>query len=677
MFKKSKFLACLMACSLFLSQGVYAETAEMAKNSNESSKVVTSDVRYQDDFYNAVNKDWLNNAVIKDGNVSNSAGNEINDRLTEQKKNLINELISEKKNYAANSDEKKIINLYENCMNTEERNKQGVEPIKGILAKIRNIKSLDELNDLDKDNIENPMINIGCGIDLKDATKYALYIEANSLTLGSSDEYTNPSENTAQRKELISNYYVKILTLAGCTEEEAKAKVDNLFKFENMIAPYMMGQEEASKDDDKYNKMYNVVTLDELDKMAPNLKIKDYIKNLNADNAQKIILTEPKWFKALNDIYKSENLQMFKDYIEIKNLASYTLYLSDDFIDAANEVTNQLYGSQGETPKDEIALSIVESCLSMPFSRVYVNKYFDPQIKANVEDMIKNIVSNYKSRIQKLNWMSDTTKANALKKLDNLKIYVGYPNKWEDYSALDIKSYDEGGSLVENIISTDKFYKEKQMKKLNTTVDADKMSCSPLTVDAMYNPQNNSITIPAGILQKPMYDMNASKEQNYGGIGTIIGHEISHAFDNSGCRFDSDGNLADWWTQDDYSKFKEKTQKVRDFYSKIKTDNGDFVNGDLTVGENIADISGVACCLDIVKSMDNPNYKDFFESYATIWRQIATPEYLKNSLQFNVHSPHKVRVNAVLSQFEEFYQTYGITENDKMYVKPEDRLLVW
>lgn len=666
-----------MVCSLFLSQGVYAEAAEMVQNSNESSKVVTSDVRYQDDFYNAVNKDWLNTAVIKDGSVSNSSGDEINDRLTEQKKNLINELISEKKNYAANSDEKKIINLYENCMNTEERNKQGVEPIKGILAKIRNIKSLDELNDLDKDNIENPMINIGCGIDLKDATKYALYIEANSLTLGSSDEYTNPSENTAQRKELISNYYVKILTLAGCTEEEAKAKVDNLFKFENMVAPYMMGQEEASKDDDKYSKMYNVVTLDELDKMAPNLKIKDYIKNLNADNAQKIILTEPKWFKALNDIYKSENLQMFKDYIEIKNLASYTLYLSDDFIDAANEVTNQLYGSQGETPKDEIALSIVESCLSMPFSRVYVNKYFDPQIKANVEDMIKNIVSNYKSRIQKLNWMSDTTKANALKKLDNLKIYVGYPDKWEDYSALDIKSYDEGGSLVENIISADKFYKEKEMKKLNTTVDADKMSCSPLTVDAMYNPQNNSITIPAGILQKPMYDMNASKEQNYGGIGTIIGHEISHAFDNSGCKFDSDGNLVDWWTQDDYSKFKEKTQKVRDFYSKIKTDNGDFVNGDLTVGENIADISGVACCLDILKSMDNPNYKDFFESYATIWRQIATPEYLKNSLQFNVHSPHKIRVNAVLSQFEEFYQTYGITENDKMYVKPEDRLLVW
>lgn len=177
MFKKSKFLACLMVCSLFLSQGVYAEAAEMVQNSNESSKVVTSDVRYQDDFYNSVNKDWLNTAVIKDGSISNSSGDEINDRLTEQKKNLINELISEKKNYAANSDEKKIINLYENCMNTEERNKQGVEPIKGILAKIRNIKSLDELNDLDKDNIENPMINIGCGIDLKDATKYALYIE--------------------------------------------------------------------------------------------------------------------------------------------------------------------------------------------------------------------------------------------------------------------------------------------------------------------------------------------------------------------------------------------------------------------------------------------------------------------------------------------------------------------
>lgn len=666
-----------MACSLFLSQGVYAQAAESVQTSKESSRAVISDVRPQDDYYNSVNKDWLNTAVIKDGSISDSSADEIYERMLEQKKELINELISEKKSYAVNSDEKKIINLYENYMNTEERNKQGIEPIKGMLEKIRNIKSLDELNDLDKDNIANPMISIGCDVDLKDATKYALYIGSSSLTLGSSDEYTNPSESTAQRKELISNYYTKILTLAGCTEEEAKAKVDNLFKFENMVAPYMMGQAEASKDDDKYNKMYNVVTLDELDKMAPNVKIKDYVKNLNADNAQKIILTEPKWFKALNDIYKSENLQMFKDYIEIKNLASYTVYLSDDFMDATNKLSNQLYGAQGETPQDELALSVVESYLSMPFSRVYVNKYFDPQIKANVEDMIKDIVSDYKIRIQKLDWMSDATKANAVKKLDNLRIYVGYPDKWDDYSALDIKSYDEGSSLVENIISIARFYQDKQMKKLNSTVDADEMACSPLTIDAMYNPQNNSITIPAGILQKPMYDMNASKERNYGAIGTIIGHEISHAFDNSGCRFDSNGNLADWWTQDDYSKFKEKTQKVRDFYSKVKTDSGDYVNGDLTVGENIADISGVACCLDILKSMDNPNYKDFFESYAVSWRQMTTPEYAKNSLQFNVHSPHKVRVNAVLSQFEEFYQTYGITENDKMYVKPEDRLQIW
>lgn len=677
MFKRFKFLACVMACSLFLSQGVYAQAAESVQTSKESSRAVISDVRPQDDYYNSVNKDWLNTAVIKDGSISDSSADEIYERMLEQKKELINELISEKKSYAVNSDEKKIINLYENYMNTEERNKQGIEPIKGMLEKIRNIKSLDELNDLDKDNIANPMISIGCDVDLKDATKYALYIGSSSLTLGSSDEYTNPSESTAQRKELISNYYTKILTLAGCTEEEAKAKVDNLFKFENMVAPYMMGQAEASKDDDKYNKMYNVVTLDELDKMAPNVKIKDYVKNLNADNAQKIILTEPKWFKALNDIYKSENLQMFKDYIEIKNLASYTVYLSDDFMDATNKLSNQLYGAQGETPQDELALSVVESYLSMPFSRVYVNKYFDPQIKANVEDMIKDIVSDYKIRIQKLDWMSDATKANAVKKLDNLRIYVGYPDKWDDYSALDIKSYDEGSSLVENIISIARFYQDKQMKKLNSTVDADEMACSPLTIDAMYNPQNNSITIPAGILQKPMYDMNASKERNYGAIGTIIGHEISHAFDNSGCRFDSNGNLADWWTQDDYSKFKEKTQKVRDFYSKVKTDSGDYVNGDLTVGENIADISGVACCLDILKSMDNPNYKDFFESYAVSWRQMTTPEYAKNSLQFNVHSPHKVRVNAVLSQFEEFYQTYGITENDKMYVKPEDRLQIW
>nr|WP_319801751.1 M13 family metallopeptidase [Clostridium beijerinckii] len=254
---------------------------------------------------------------------------------------------------------------------------------------------------------------------------------------------------------------------------------------------------------------------------------------------------------------------------------------------------------------------------------------------------------------------------------------MGYPEKWGDYSKLEIRSYESGGSLWENIQNLGKFAYEKSISKLNQPVDKSRFACTPQTINAFYNPSSNTITVPAGILQGEFYDVNSSKEKNLGAIGTIIGHEISHAFDNTGAKFDADGNLNNWWSTDDYKKFEEKTNKVRQFYNTVKVDDGKNVNGDLTVGENIADIGGVACTLDILKKMPNPDYKTFFESNATMWREIGTKEYEDYKLQYDVHSPNKVRDNIVLAQFDEFYKTYGIKENDKMYVKPEDRMKIW
>lgn len=669
---KIKFISCAIAFSLFIPQCTYVNAAETdiySVNKADSS-------RLQDDFYNSVNKDWLKTAVIKDGYCCNSAEIELNDKITQQEKDLINYLISNKNNYSKNSEETKIINFYQNYINIDERNKEGVKPIQGMLEKIKNIKSVNDINDLYKYNILNMFIPFECQIDDKDSTKYALYITTSTLSLEDSDEYTKPSENTQKKKEIMADYYTKILTLAGYSEEEAKEKVDNLFKFENMIAPSIMGMSEAS-DDNNIDQQYNVVTLDELDNIAPNLKIKDYLEKMKADKADKIILTQPKWLKTLNSIYTDENLQMFKDYLEIRKIARFSQYLSYDFKRANIDCENKLYGSKGGISLEDQALNGVNTFLQMPLGKAYVNKYFDQKTKTDIENMADNLKNNYKKRIEKLDWMSEETKKEAIKKLDNLRINVGYPDKWDDCSNLDIKSSDEGGSLVDNIINLDKYSKQESINKLNTTVDKDAFGCPPQIADASYNPLCNSITIPAGILQKPFYDKNASKEQNYGGIGTIIGHEMSHAFDNNGAQFDSDGNFKNWWVQKDYDKFKEKTQKVRDYFSTVKTDSGKNVNGDLTVGENIADIGGVRCALDIIDQMDNPDYKGFFESYATIRRMIATPEELDNEIKNDEHSPKKVRVNSVLPQFDEFYKTYGITENDKMYIRPEDRIQIW
>lgn len=656
-------------------QGTYAKAAEVA---NTNVITVADSLRLQDDFYNVINKQWLNTAKIDTGKTSNSTFMEADKTLTEQKKQIIKDLLANEKSYSENSDEKKIINLYKNTLNMEARNKQGIEPIKKMIEEINNIKSTKDIANLNTESkIGNPLLQIVCQVDLKDANKHALYIAPPTLSLGNSDEYVKPTENSKKVKGLVETYYINLLTLSGYTNDQAKAKVDNLFKFENMIAPSITGKEELSKNDNAIDEQYNVYTLDQLDSLAPNLNIKTIIKNDEINNVNKVILTEPKWLKSLNDIYTEENLPIIKDYLEIINIGSAALYLGEDFEKAATAFNNAYLGSQGDIPQDEKAIDMVNSALGEPFGKIYIQKYFSDKVKNDVTDITNEVISTYKNRINNLNWMSATTKKSAIEKLDKLNIQIAYPDKWEDYSKLQIRSYEEGGSLWENIDNLTKFAHEKSICKLNEPVDKTKFACPPQTINAFYNATSNTITVPAGILQGAFYDANASKEKNLGAIGAIIGHEVSHAFDNTGAKFDADGNLNNWWTQEDYNKFEEKTKKVRAFYNEVKLDNGKNVNGDLTVGENIADIGGLACTLDILSKMSNPDYKAFFESNATVWREINTNEYADYRLQYDAHSPNKVRNNIVLAQFNKFDETYGLKQGDKMYIKPEDRVQIW
>lgn len=674
--KKIKALACALVVSLTLLPSVSAKAADV-KASNTQSKIVQDNVRLQDDFYDVVNKGWLNTAKIEDGKVSNSAFDEAEKALDEQKKAIITELLANEKNYAANSDEKKIINLYKNYLNMEARNKQGIEPIKKIIKSVNEVKTIDDIIELNDDDIDNPLISVSCDVDLKDATRHAAYINTSSLSLGDSDEYTKPTEYSKKVKGLVNDYYIKILKLSGYSEADAKIKVDNLFKLENMIAQHITGQEEASKDSDIIEKEYNVYKLDKLDKLAPKVKIKEIMKESKLDNANTIILSDPEWLKALNNIYNEENLQLIKDYIEIRNIAGIAGCLGEDFQKAQEEFSKQYLGTNGDIPKEEKAIDVVNSLLAEPFGKIYVEKYFSDKTKENVEEITKEIIKTYEKRIDNLDWMSNETKEKAKEKLDKLGVQIGYPEKWEDYSEVEIRSFEEGGSLLENASNIVEFEEEKQAEKINKTVDKNEFLCAPQTVNAYYNATTNTITVPAGILQKPFYDESGKKEKILGGIGTIIGHEISHAFDNTGAQFDGDGNFNNWWTDEDYKKFAEKTNKVREFYSNLKLDNGESVNGTITLGENIADIGGMACVLDILKDTPNADYKSFFETNSSMWREICTKEYEELRLQSDVHSPNKVRVNAVLPQFDEFYKTYVVKEGDQMYVKPEDRLKVW
>ncbi|NMF04409.1 M13-type metalloendopeptidase [Clostridium beijerinckii] len=672
--KKLSIVASMVAFILVVSNG--SHNVAMAEESSVTNN--SQGVRLNDDFYDAVNSDWIKNAKIEDGKSTASTFDDVENKVTEQIKDIINNLLINKDIYKENSDEKKIINIYNNTLNIEARNREGIKPVKENLDEIKSIVTIDDITKLWKDKrILNSTIKFSVEKDIKDVKTNILYISPTALSLGNSDEYTNPTENSKKERKLTEDYYNKILMLSGYTQQESQKKVDDMFKFEEMVAPYIKGKKEKATTKNLIDEQYNVYTVAELNNLAPNLNLPEIMNYMGIDKANKIILEDPEWLKAFNKLYNQENLPLIKNYIEIVNLLYASNYLSEDFENANKEYASNMLGITGNVSKEEEAVDNVNSMMGMAIGRLYSEKYVPEKTKKDVESITKDIIAVYKKRIDNLDWMSSQTKKNAIDKLDKLKIKIAYPDSWNDYSKLDIKSYEEGGSLFQNAMTLRIFERDKMFNKINKLVDKDEDQFKPQTVNAFYSATENSIIIPGGIIQGHFYDVNAPKEVNLGGIGVIIGHEISHAFDNTGAQYDSDGNLNNWWTEEDYKEFMQKTQKVANFYSQIEAMPGEKLDGNLTVGENIADIGGVSCLLDILGEMNNANYKAFFESYAVTWRQITTKEYATYALIIDVHSPNKVRVNAVLPQFQKFYDTYGITEKDGMYVKPGDRIGIW
>lgn len=679
--KKIKKLGAIVSIIVFLlMMSPTSYTMAMAEKVQSNVETTNSNqgIRLQDDFYDAVNSEWIKSAKIEEGNSTTSTFDDVEKRVTSQITEMINSLLISKDKYEENSDEKKIIDIYNNTLNVEARNREGLKPVKASLDQIKAAKTIDDITKLWSDKkILNSTIKFSVERDIKDVKTNILYISPTGLSLGDSDDYTNPTESTIKNRKLTEEYYNKLLILSGYTPQEAKVKVSNMFKFEEMIAPSIMGKKEQAMCSNLIDAIYNVYTIDDLNRLAPNLNLPAIMSSLGIDKAKKIVLEDPRWLQGFNKIYTQENLPLIKNYIEIVNLIYASNYLSEDFENANKEYASSLLGITGDVTKEEDAIDTVSYLMGMGVGRLYAEKYIPKKTKEDVENITKNIIETYKKRINNLDWMSKSTKKNAIDKLDKLTVKIGYPENWVDYSQVNIRSYEEGGSLFENVMALRVFAYDEIFSRINKPVDKENDGFTPQTVNAFYSATENSIIIPGGIIQGHFYDPNATREKNLGGIGTIIGHEISHAFDNTGAQYDSDGNLNNWWTEEDYEEFTQKTKKVKDFYSQIEVLQGEMLDGNLTVGENIADIGGVSCLLDILGTMDKPDYKAFFESYATTWRQITTKEYTEYALAVDVHSPNKVRVNAVLPQFQKFYETYGITEKDGMYVKPEDRLVIW
>ena len=435
-------------------------------------------------------------------------------------------------------------------------------------------------------------------------------------------------------------------------------------------------------------KSYNPMTIAELQKMVPSINWDTFIKKVGYANITNVIVSQPKYMQSLQTILTSNKIEDWKNYLRWTVLDDNSSKLSTAIETANWEFYNKtLSGAVKQKPRDENALQVVNGSIGEALGKLYVDKKFPADAKKKANEMIINVIKAYGARIKNLTWMGPETKIKAQEKLNKLTVKIGYPDFWKDYSALTIQSPKEGGSYFQNGINMAKWRHQKGIDKLTKPVDKTEWGMSPQTVNAYYNPSYNEIVFPAAILQPPFYNYQADEAINYGGIGAVIGHEISHGFDDSGARYNAEGNLVDWWTADDLTKFNALTTSLADQYSALQPLPGTFVDGKFTLGENIGDLGGVNAAFDGLKLYLNnkkmplidgftPEQR-FFISWSTIWRSKLRDEAMKNQVKTDPHSPGMYRAYVPLQNVDTFYDAFQIKANDNMFIVPEKRVRIW
>ena len=636
---------------------------------------VQGSVKKQDDFYDSVNEKWLKETEIPKGYSSWNNFNVLDKMVSDNLRGIVEENVKKRNTLKNGSNEQKLADFYISVLDYKNRDKDGIKPVKYLLDEVSKLSDKKEIAPLTaylfNQNME-VFLSVYIGPDYKNSSINILYLDSVSLGMMDRDYYLEKSEKSLEIQKAYKLFLKKMFMMSGYNENDAVIKAENVFDFESRLA-FSMLKREDTRDPDK---IYNPYTIAELEKEFPDFDWKVYLGNTQLLKADKIVITEPAYLRALNKEFREGDIKGIKDYMESIILRENSSLLSRDFENAAFEYSKVFSGIDEMLPDDERAFDLLNDMLGELLGSIYVKEYFSEDAKNDVVSMIKEIISTYENRIENLSWMSEASKKQAVKKLETMTIKVGYPDKWEDYSSIQIKTYQNSGSLYSNVKNIGDFERKKALKDLNQKVDKSRWSMTPQTINAYYNPTANEIVFPAAILQAPFYDYEASKAKNYGGIGAVIGHEITHAFDDEGSKFDEMGNLKDWWTREDRKNYEKRTEALAKQYSRYKSGAGK-INGKLTLGENIADLGGVSVALEIVKNENSDNLEEFFEAYAVIWRNLVTKERESYLVKIDPHSPGRYRVNGILTNIDDFYKIYNVKSSDGMYTKPEDRIKIW
>lgn len=639
-------------------------------------------VRPGDDFYQYAGGGWLKANPMKPEYSSYGVFNDLAETNRKQIRELFENLSKEK--HAFGSVGQKVADLYNMAMDSVRLNKEGAAPLQKDLDKVKAFSKKADFTAFIADQHlykGNPFFGIGVDTDLKNSDLNVMWLSAGTSGLPDRDYYLNTDADSKKKQEAYRAYLSKIFQLSGYKKKEAEKAAKVIYNIEYQFAEAEMSRAEARD----YNKLYNIYTIDMLQKNYPAIQWAKYFELMGVKDVKQVILTEPKVMAVAQKLMSTLSEQDIKYYVAGLIIKSSTSVLSDDFVNANFDFYGRMLNGQKEQKaRWKRALGFPNSLLGEAVGELYVSKYFAGESKAKMLKLIDNLRKALATRIANLTWMNDTTKINALVKLNSFTVKVGYPDKWRDYSKLTI---DPAKSLYDNVAAATYVETLRNLEKFGKPVDKSEWGMTPQTVNAYYNPTTNEICFPAAILQAPFFDVNADDATNYGAIGVVIGHEMTHGFDDQGRNFNADGNMVDWWTAGDSKRFTAAAEKLAAQFDQITVVGDLKANGHLTLGENIADQGGLRISYDAFKTTQQfqegkeidgfTPVQRFYLSYGRIWAEHMTEEAIYQQTKSDPHSIGRNRVNATLRNIDTWYDAFGVKEGDKMWLAPAERAIVW
>ena len=636
-------------------------------------------VRPQDDFFNYVNGTWIKKTEIPASESSWGAGAILYQNTQQNIRNLLDS--SAQLNAPKGSNEQKVGDFWASAMDSAGIEQKGFSPLQGDMQRIAAIASLNDV--LHEVTTE---YNMGVGAmfsfyanqDDKNSEQIVAHFDQGGLGLPNKDYYTKKDSATVNIRNAYVKYIAKIFTLAGDDSVNAQKEAASVMKIENAMADASKTPVELRDPEANYHKM----TVAEISSKAPDLNWTVLLDSLGVKQ-DTVFVGQPAFYAALSGLLKSVPVGDWKNYLRFHFIDSYAPYLSSAFVNAHFEMNKLLSGQRELQPRWKRMTALTDAQLGDALGQLYVKRYFPPEAKQRILDLVNNLEQTYKERIESLTWMSDSTKQKAITKLNTIAKKIGYPDKWKDYSSVDITK----DNLIQNLKNTGHFIYQYNIHKIGKPVDRSEWFMTPSTIDAYYNPYTNDINFPAGILQPPFFYANGDDALNYGAIGIVIGHEMTHGFDDQGRQYDAQGNLKNWWLPQDSANFRKKADLVVRQYNNSLVIDTFHINGELTQGENIADIGGMAIAYQAFKKTKEGQSNEkidgltpdqrFFIAYAELWRSKTRPERLRTQIMTNPHSTPQYRTNNPMADLPAFYTAFNVKPGDKMYMPDSLRAEVW